>query len=614
MAEFNEKNFQSNDVVSGVEPVRKHSVAKTAGIVTASALVVAVGGGVAAYSLSDFVKNQVKLRFSTPESYYAWVTEKNSSEIASTIADSYRAAIEKQKNGQHSQLSLTYELSDELKKMLAEDIPEDETDTLNAINNLKDITLGVDAYQKGESMSGNIYTKFNDEEIVSLDTAVDLRAEELFFRIPALSEQWIIAPDVITMDYDEVGEKFVSDPESIITPDELESLITKYSELYSSLLSDIQIEKKEEVAVGDITVNYTVAEVTLDKQVQSEMAEKFSAAMKEDELLKSIIVDRLGAVTAEEYDSELDSMTENIKNSNNSYSETIKTYIDANGDIRGIAIDEESNGTDDIKFVVGKDGSATRAELVAIDDGEEVFRTDFALNELGGAYSGKLNYISDGEDIKVNFRNVTIIGDNKYLNADVEITFLDYDDEEQSISLSLKSDGSSQKISSDIIIEDTNYGTLTAEFSTENGAEPVIPDSSGAYDVSSDDADFPKDFVDQEKMTEFIKNIYIKLGLGEKEAQEYAQMMTESMYRSYDYMMDFDYPEINGWDADEDEFYDFDDEDLDFDEDDFDLFWEEWENMDEDDRMEYFGSSDDFDISDFDISFDRIGDDNMAVG
>lgn len=610
MADLNENNVQANDVsnnvVSGVEPVRKHSAAKAAGIITASVLVVAAGGSAIAYNVSDFVKNQVKLRLSSPENYYAWVTEKNSSEIASQIASGYREALEERKNGQHSRLSLTYTMSDEFKNMVAEEIPEDENDLLNIVKGFNDITVGADAYQKAESMSGNVYTKINGDELIAFDTAVDLNAAELFFRIPALSEQWITASDIITVEYDELGEKVMSDPESIITPDELESLITKYSELYSSLLSDITIEKKEEVSVGDLTMNYTVAEFTIDKQKATEVAETFSSTMKEDELLRSIFVDRTGAMTDEEYDSELDSALEEIKDPKLTCNATVKTYIDANGDIRGIVIDNDSDEQDDFRFISGKENNKTYAELVAVENDKEVFRTDLTLNESDGVYDGDLNIISGGEAVKIEFKNASLAGDNKYINADAVIKYVDYDDEEQSISVSLKSDGSSQTVSSDIMIEDTNYGTITVEYSYENGAEPSIPDSSGAYDITADDADFPKDFVEQDKMIEFIENIYAKLGFDKQLAHDYALTMAESMYRSYDYMIDFDYPEINGWDIDDEDYYDFDDND--FDEDDFDLFWE---YSDEDDDTGY---DDDFDISDFDISFDRIGDDNMAVG
>ena len=52
MAEFNDFNSQSNDVVTGVEHAKKGKGGLVAGI-TAGVLVVAVGGGFAAYASSS---------------------------------------------------------------------------------------------------------------------------------------------------------------------------------------------------------------------------------------------------------------------------------------------------------------------------------------------------------------------------------------------------------------------------------------------------------------------------------------------------------------------------------------------------------------------------------
>ena len=56
MAEFNN---QPNDVVTGVERVKKGKGKVIAGI-TAGAIAVVAGGGAIAYAASDYVKNQVK--------------------------------------------------------------------------------------------------------------------------------------------------------------------------------------------------------------------------------------------------------------------------------------------------------------------------------------------------------------------------------------------------------------------------------------------------------------------------------------------------------------------------------------------------------------------------
>lgn len=556
MADINELNNGMDEVVSGVEPVKKRTGAVVGGI-AAGVVAIAVGGGIAAYNLSDFVKNQVKLRISKPENYYAWVTEKNSSELASQIADSYREAIEERKNGQHAQLSLKYEASDELKNMLV-----DEIGSSDIIENFKEVKLGFDAMSKDSAMSGNVFAELNGESLLSLEMAADTQALDMLFRIPGLSDQWMIVSNVL--DETDMSEMTAADPESVITPEELEQLIVKYVDLYNSLITDIEIEKKEEVAIGDINVNYTVAEMTLTEKQCSEIAAEFISAVKDDELIKSIMVDRTKAMTAEEFDEALENDLANVQHDDDyEYSEKtalLKTYIDPNGDIRGLSLDAE----DDFSLIFGRDGDEIRGEAYVTNDGEENFRADLKITENDDVYNGSLVMDSEGEIVTVEFTELSVADEKKgYVNGNISVSM----PEEQSFVLALMSDGSSQQISADIVVEDVNYGKLTVEIASENGAEPALPDKSGAFDVTADDVSFPKDYVDQETLTAFVKDICIKLGMDDADAQEYAESMTDSIYRSYDdiYDDDWDYDDYNDWDDD------------DIDVDDEDLFWQDSE-------------------------------------
>ena len=118
MADYNQMNNGIGDVVSGVDTVKKK---KGGGLIIAAGLlagVVAVGagGGIAAYSLSDFVKNQVKLRVSKPENYYAWVTEKNSAELSAALSTKYSETIKRTAKGNKSAISVKWDISDDVKR------------------------------------------------------------------------------------------------------------------------------------------------------------------------------------------------------------------------------------------------------------------------------------------------------------------------------------------------------------------------------------------------------------------------------------------------------------------------------------------------------------------
>lgn len=563
-------NYNNGDVVSGVEPVKKRKGSVIGGI-TAGVLVVAVGGGVAAYNFSDLVKNQIKLRFSKPANYYTWVTEKNTSELASQVAEGYRTYLEEQKKGQTSDVTVKFALSDEATDMLNEALAESDSEDAAILSDLKEVALGVTSKVKDKAVNGSVFAAFNGENIINLEVAADYDAMDSFFKITGLSDQWIMASENLDEEDMDVSSM---DIESIITPDELESLVVKYVDLYNSYISDVEIEKKEEVAIGDITVNYTVAEITLNEEKADEIAEGFINALKEDELVKEILVDRTESMTAEEYDEAMDEALEEI-NDDSEEEDTIilRTYIDAKGDIRGTALVDGENSDNEARFIMGQEDSEIRGEFFVTDEGDDAVRMDIKLTESGDkAYNGSISVTSEGDTISAEIKDLTVVDEKKgYMTGTIS-----FEAEDQTISLDLGTADGKQTISSDIVVEDVNYGKLTFEVSKEIGADISLPDKSEAYDMYGDEADFPKDYVEQDKMTAFAKDILVKIGLDEKTADELAAEFSDSIYNAYSYEDDWGYDEdLNGWDDEEFEF-----DDSDFDVDDEDLFWEDMDYED----------------------------------
>ncbi len=552
----------SGDVVTGVEPAKKRKGAVIGGI-TAGVLVVAVGGGAAAYSFSDLVKNQVKLTINKPEDYYSWVTEKNTSEFASQITEAYRTYIEEQKKGASSNLVVNFDLSDEAKSLLSEseeDLPEINSVELGVSSKLKDMTFNAD-----------IYAEINDKNIFNTEMAADYKTEDLFVRLPELSEQWIFVPGVIYETELEELDPAVTDIESILSPEELESLIVKYADLYNSSISDIEIEKKEEIAINDITVKYTVAEMTLTEEKTDEIAEKFLNEFKNDQLIKDILVERTKLMTEEEFNEEIDSALEDIREDSEANNVVVKTYIDATGSIRGMSATDSENAENDIHFIIGQQESEIRGEFVVSEaESEDDMRMDISLTEKNKkSYDGKITILAEGDEITAEIADLTVVDEKKcYMTGNISVSAA-----EETISLALSTEDNAQIISTDINVEGTNYGKLTVKLSGESGAEPVLPDKSAAYDMNADEADFPSDYVEQDKMVEFAKNILVNIGLDEAEAEELAVEFGESMYYTYEEWEDDEY------------FDDWDDEEIiggadEIEIEDEDLFWEDLEEDD----------------------------------
>ncbi len=538
MADINEFN---NDVVSGVEHAKKGKGGLIAGI-TAGALVVVVGGGFTAYAASDYVKNQVKLMVSRPENYYTWVNEKNTEDFAKQISEEYRTALDEMKNGQKNSVSLKYEPTDSAKDLLSD---ADES-IIDIIKNINDISIGSTVDSNGSIMSGNAFAEINGEKLFNLDMAIDTANIDVFFRIPELAEQWlnVEATDVYGVYDDEEAmnayEKFMQDPESLITPEELETEINKYANLWNECIADVKLEKKSDIAISDINVTYTVASVEIDEAKANEIAEKFINAVKEDEILKSIVVDKLAIISADEYTSELDEILEDLKSNTDLSDEFVilNTYIDPTGCIRGVSF--ETPDSDSAKFIIGKEGNEVRGEMNITDNGKEAFKGILTATESDKKYTGSFDMIADGETVSVEFTDLETVDEKKgYING--VLTFvLPADTGVDPISINLNSDGSSQQISAVLDIDGTNYGTITLSVSAENGANPTIPDKSSAFIINDETDAELADYVEQAKMEEFLTNLLTKIGFNAEDAAEAAKEIADEMYYSYDYDWDTD--------------------------------------------------------------------------
>ena len=552
----------SGDIVTGVEPAKKRKGAVIGGI-TAGVLVVAVGGGIAAYNFSDLVKNQVKLAINKPDDYYTWVTEKNTSEFATQITEAYRTYIEEQKKGTTSNIVLNFDLSEEAKDLLSEedeDFPE-----------INSVSLGISSKLKNKTLNSDVYAEINDNNIINTEVAADYNSEDIFLRFPELSEQWILLSSVIDETELEEIKPAVTDIESIITPEELESLIVKYADLYNSCISDIEIEKREEIAISDITVTYTVAEMTLTEEKTDEIAEKFLNEIKNDELIKDILIERTKLMTEEDFNLEIEESLLDLAEDSEAKDIVIKTYIDATGCIRGISATDAQNAENDMRFIIGQQETAIRGEFYLSEENSvDDTRMDITLTENGDkSYDGTITILAEGDEISAEISDFTIVDKKKcYMTGNISVST-----EEETFSLALSTEDNAQIISSDIVVDGTNYGKLTVKLSNESGAEPALPDKSAAYDMYGDEADFPKDYVEQDKMVEFAKNVLLNIGLDEETADEYAVEFGESIYYTYEEWEDDEY--INGWDDEEiiggaDEI-EIEDEDL---------YWEDFESDD----------------------------------
>lgn len=535
----NNQNF--DNTVSGVERVSKKKGKKIA-LISGIAVVAIAGGGVAAYNLSDYVKNQVNLRVMKPENYYSWVIEENSKEFASKAKDSYSKVYDKATNSYGSSFNLKYNISDDAKDialtgMIGEDYrnsaDDEEKVLIDIFDNLSEIAIGGNISSKTNMLSGNISALLNGESIIDSDIAMDLENFDYFLRVPELNEQWLCLSlgNVI----DEISINPTQNIYEYLTPEQLEDIIVRYSDIWNESVSDIELEKQETVDICDISVEYTVISAEFDKEKYSELATKFINELKNDDVIKNIVVNQIGEYTEEEYNSSLDDLLKQIEESDTSENDvnfTLNTYVDPNGDIRGVKIIQDTN---EISFVTGKDGDNVRAEFSVNEDGENNVSMELYADKDGNKYNGNIDFnfidYDTPETISVEFKDYEVVNeDNGYVNADVTFIIPDVDP----IAIKFSSDGNSQDISYNINIDDTDYGTITLSISEIKDAEVSIPnkDESFVYDFNSDFS--IKDYIPQENMQTFIENLLKKIGFGDELSAEGAKEITDDIYYEYE--------------------------------------------------------------------------------
>lgn len=586
MSEMNEFN-NGADVVSGVDTVKKSKLGAV--IAGAAAGVVALGaiGGVAAYNLSDFVKNQVKLLVSKPDNYYAWVTEKNSEELSQTLSTRYSEMLKASKDGQSSSVSVKYDISDDAKNMVTDqifgsgidDLDEETQNAIDVFNDLKSIKLGADMEKNDSAASGDFYAEINDNRLATFEMGADVNAFDIFFRVPELKEQWFgfDMSEIVEEEGDEFKkqyQKIFSDPESYLTPDDIKTEISRYVGVWNESVSGVQLEKKEEVQIGDITVKYTVASVEVDQQMARQISENLINSAKEDEILKKIIIDSSIDITEDDYYDELNDLLDELKSAEPESSDDkiiVKTYIDPNGDIRGISLESDFKDEYEENFsfsmIMGKDGDQIRGEVIVINDDSEDFRIDMTAVEKSKKYTGSVDFTADGECVSVEFTELETVNEEKgYINGTFTLIIPDVDP----ISVSFDSDGKSQKISGEIVVDGTNYGKITLEMSSENSGNPIVPSKSDAMMIDTDSDLAFSDYVSEDDMTKFLTDLMNKIGFSDENTNDLVEEAVSSMYGG-GYYDDF------GWDDDD---FDWDDDDFDWDDNDDDFDWNDFDESD----------------------------------
>ena len=520
MSEFNES-------VSGVETVKKGKAPVVAGI-TAGIVAVVAGGSVIAYNTSDFVKNKVKLATLSPKEYYVWINDSNADKNIEALSESYNRYVDimgkDSEKGMNVKINATYTMSDGVKTLLKSSMGG--TDKANKfVDNINNISLSLDESLFRGVIGYNLGLDFNDNDIADLEMFMNYGDLFMLGRVPQLTEKYLgmdlksftSDDDIKTLD---AVAKFYSNPEEILTKEEFRTLAEKYTSLWNDCISDVQQEKGEEVTVGNYSNKYTVLTIDMSEEFLESTAEKYINAIKEDETIKDIFITRLGVCDEETYIRNLDDAVESIKaDDGDDVNLTFKMYVDATGKVRGYTLKDEND--DGFEYLFTGENEQTVNGIINFTDSENgtYLKCNVDYVENDGKYTGSadMTFTENDEDEKIvaEFTDLQKVNDEYgYANGNINLSVND----SAPFAIVLDSDGSSQKASFDIDIEDINYGNVTLEITSSEISELNIPDKSNAYIVDKNTNDL-EGYVSEEDIINFMSSVVKNIGFAETDEE-----------------------------------------------------------------------------------------------
>jgi hypothetical protein len=468
------------EIISGVEPVRKKGPAKIL-ITIAVIIVLLIGAGISAYAFSPWVKNNVKMLINDPSEYYAWVESENMNGIAEKIAKGY----DELSNSEVQDVSM--ELKADLETDSITSLIESEAGISLADAGIK-IPSNVSFTESGDKSSACVKINADGKTLATMNAYV--KDNKVYYQIPELSSSYICVDlnQIMELSLNESeidSESFnnlVSDMatgdglQELLTDKELEELLVKYFDIAFSNIDDVELDKSVKCEVGDVNVKYNKLTAEIDEGCLYNIAKDVLKEAKKDKTIIKL-VETTGAVTKDEYVAAIDGLLEQLGDYNISGGEklgTMNVYVDSKGVIQGRSFEVANNENVKLDYMLAEDGSDNAFEINCIFDNE-------------------------GLNIKGDFEEKS----NK-TNGTVDVSL---------IGIKLDSDGKSQSISSEIVVDGVKYGTVSLNYSDKKTEDvAAFNDSEKVYNYTEDGADL-QEYIGSADISGFLKNISDVIGI-----------------------------------------------------------------------------------------------------
>lgn len=259
-------------------------------------------------------------------------------------------------------------------------------------------TLGMKMSAKiGKSaLEESIALSLNDKALGTMNLVMS--DNDLYLQIPELADKYMHIPGSVLGDSASFGE-MMSEYKKLPEGKKLDELVTNYTKIITDAAKDVK-ESKEDVTVGDYTVNATKLEATFDGEQLTELGKKIVETAKNDQNLADIIKASTDEATYEKFKESLEKEGEQKLEG-----KLVSTIWLGEGDkviARELRI-ENANASENYVFTMKapNKGEEFASEITFSEDGNELFRVDGKGKNNGKKMSGEFTFTQEGSKVAV---------------------------------------------------------------------------------------------------------------------------------------------------------------------------------------------------------------------
>lgn len=368
-------------------------------IIAALIIVILLLGSVAtAYGFSATVRNSIDMLIQSPRDYYAQIEIKT----LEKSVDKSTAVMNMGKEKENPAVNITANLSydkETVGALLQGYLGMTISDLEAGIGMpLDSIGFDITSANSDSLMYQNIGLNLNSIDIITGELFIDYAAKEMLIHLPELSSAYLKQSiDFNNLEDQDVDLEKFSDAIKLITPEKTGDFIKRYGKLITNEIEDVELSKKEELTVGDITVESNLLTVYFYPETLKNISSSVLEVAKNDEFIIDLLP--LFDMTKEEYQSEIDKAIVDAKNNLDSLPQdkelmVMKVYVGGDGKIlgRNIEIIEDNKTTSTLGFFNVEENNKGAYEFYINNSDESDIQIKGSHTKEDGAYTGALTF------------------------------------------------------------------------------------------------------------------------------------------------------------------------------------------------------------------------------